>query len=124
MSEKVTCVLNVQIVGGERLSATKVMEVEAYDRLKVSVDPGTATLTVQPSAAQKILFVFITASAYPAGLKYSVSGGPADVLLDAPQLLSGSGAVAFLGSNPQEFTFTNPAGDPIVVEILVGRSAQ
>lgn len=131
MSEKINWTLSVQVVGGPKISVSQTMEVEAYDKIDVTVPggddttPGTATVEVQPGGASQVKFLLITSSLYDAKLTYKVNGGTEAVKLDALQLLMGSGAVGLLETTPQQLAFTNKAGlfAPASIQILVGRKA-
>jgi len=130
MSEKINWTLNVQVVGGPKISASKTMTVDAYDKIEVIIPggddatPGAATVEVQPGGSDQVQFMLITSSVYDAKLTYSVDGG-SSIKLDAPHLLMGSGAVGLLGSTQQQFAFSNSAGTDkeASIEILVGRKA-
>jgi hypothetical protein len=130
MPEMISWTLNVQVVGGPKLSASRTIEVEAYDMIKVVVPggdnttPGTATVDVQPGGTDQVKFLMISSSVYDAKLTYKVDGGQ-DVKLDAFQLLMGNGAVDLLGTTQKQFAFSNKAGvdKTASIEILVGRKA-
>jgi hypothetical protein len=108
MSEKINWTLNVQVVGGPKISASQTLIVDAYDKIDVvipggdSTTPGTATVEVQPGGSGQVQFLLITSSLYDANLTYSVDGGSA-IQLDAPQLLMGNGAIGLLGSTQNQF---------------------
>jgi hypothetical protein len=136
MPEKITWTLNVQVVGGPRLSASQTIEVEAYDMIEVKVPgmqnatPRTAMVEVQPGGSNQVKFLMITSSIYDANLTYKVDGGSEIIKLDALQLLMGVGALGLLGATANIFTFTNEVGKdntaPIQdasIQILVGRKA-
>lgn len=130
MPEKIVWTLNVQVVGGPKVSESQTIEVEAYDIIKVLVPggdnatPGTATVEVQPGGSGQVKFLMITSNVYDANLTYKVDGGT-EIKLDALQLLVGNGAVGLLGSTQNQFAFSNKAGvnKPASIEILVGRKA-
>jgi hypothetical protein len=130
MNEKINWMVNVQVVGGPRISAAENLSVEAYDKIQVDVpggdnaQPGIATVQVQPGGAAQVRFLAIASSHYDPALTYTVDGGD-PVPLDAFQLLMGKGAVGLLGTTLTAFAFTNQAGldKPASVEILVGRMA-
>lgn len=130
MAEKINWTLNVQVVGGPKVSDSKTVEVEAYDLIEVEVPagdnttPGTSTVEVQPGGSGQVKFLMITSSVYDANLTYAVDVGSA-IKLDALQMLIGEGAVGLLGSTQKLFAFTNKAGldKPASIKILVGRKA-
>lgn len=133
MPEKISWTINVQVIGGPKLSASQTRKVEAYDMIQVEVPgadgnkPGTKTIDVQPGGQDKVEFLIIKSNIYDdkAKLTYSVEGGVKDIELDALQVLIGNGAVTLLGDTQKVFTFTNKLGvdNPAIIEILVGRCA-
>lgn len=133
MSQKIAWSYSVQAAGSSKLSGNGTAEAEAVDRLEIEVPggtegtPGEAATEVQPAddlAQIRFLALIPQTVEDPAGLTYSVTGGAADVALDAPQVLIG-GAVALLGAAPQTITFENTRGAEAAttVTILVGRQA-
>jgi len=131
MSEKINWELDVQIVGGPKMSASTTISVDAYDVIDVKVPggdsttPGTATVEVQPGGAGQVRFLLIAASQYSEKLTYSVTGGASNVELDAQQMLAGKGAVGLLDAAPGTLSFSNTlgSGKDVTVTILVGRKA-
>ncbi len=130
MVEKISWVLNVQVAGGPRASASQAMDVDAYDVITVVIPggdnatPGTASIEVQPGGAGQVRLLLITSTLYDPALTYSVDGG-AQIKLDGLHFLIGSGAVALLGGTQKTFAFTNKAGldKPASLQIMVGRKA-
>ena len=136
MYEKINCTVNVQVVGGPKISTIKTLTVEAYDKIEVKIpgkeeaDPGKATVEVQPGDLDDIKLLLISSDQYSSKLKYTVkdSGGTAgakDVELDSLQVLVGKGAVGMLGVTPVTLDFSNGMGvdKDANVTILVGRMA-
>jgi hypothetical protein len=127
MSEQIHWTLNVQIVGGPKLSASRTETVDAYDKITVDVpaqtagNPGQATVEVQPGGAGQVRFLLIQSSVYDdADLTYSVGGNA--IPLDNLQVLTGAGAVGLLGAAPQTVTFSNALAQVASIQILVGRN--
>lgn len=125
--------LNVQVVNGPSLVISKSKTVEAYDKIEVTIEPGSSkqTVEIQPGSATRLNFLLIKSSVYDPKLSYLVSDGATDsavnITLDEPHFYSGVGAVSILGLAPKILKFTNTlAVDPInkaAIEILVGRDA-
>ena len=126
MSEKINWTLNVQVIGGPKLSASNTMTVDAYDKIQVAIEAGETDkkVEVQPGGAGHVQFLLILSDPYDELLTYKVndSGGTA-VKLDGPHLLIGKGAVALLSSAPSSFFFSNGLSKNASVEILIGREA-
>jgi hypothetical protein len=121
MPEKINWTLNVQVVGGPKVAASDVLEVDAYDKIEAVIPAGaSATVNVQPSGGAQ--FLLITASSYE-NLTYKVDASGTTVTLDDPHVLIGSGAVSLLGSTQSQFAFSNGSAADVTVNILVGRDA-
>ena len=131
--------LNVQVVGGPAVSVPPVdIEVEAYDKIEVSLTSGEddKEVEVQPGT-QGVSFLLIKSSEYTPleavqdkQLTYTPEG-KSPINLDRPQIYLGLGAISSLLGAVQKITFSNqlestdPATDPntAAIEILVGRDA-
>ena len=134
MVSTLKAILRVEASGAGTLSATHVVNAEAYQRIEVTVpaaaggNDGSVTVDVQPGAGALLRLVSITASAYPvaldgsARLTYTVDGGADAIALDAPLLVVG-GAIGTLLGDVQQVEFTNAAAESVDVVILVGRDA-
>jgi len=128
MSEKVYCTLNVQVGGGPKISASSMMEVDAYDKIEVTIEDGATSkeVQVQPSGTG-VKFLLISSDQCGKDLRYEVNDGASStspISLDAPvHLFVGGGAVAALGKSPVKLLFTNASGKAALVQILVGRDA-
>lgn len=131
MPGKIDWSFSVTVAGGPKFSATRSVQVDAYDKVDALVPKkaeggaaGAATVSVQPGGAGKVQFLLITSSVYDDKLTYKVDGG-AEVKLDEPQLLAGDGVVALLNTTQKEFVFKNDMEPPqdATVQILAGRRA-
>jgi hypothetical protein len=129
MSEKLSVTLNVQVVGGPRISASWTKEVEAYDKVDVTVVASdTVEVDVQPSAIGQVEFLMISladATQYGTDITYKISpDSPDAVNLDAPQVFIGTGAVGLLNlAAPTKLFFSNGLSTDASVQVLVGRDA-
>lgn len=130
MPEQITWSFNAKVVDGPQLGDSQALKVEAYDKIDVTIPggedaaPGAMTIDVQPGDSGQVRFFLMTSTFYHEKLTYKVDGGP-EVMLDAPLLLIGLGAVKLLGSTQRKFAFANKAGTTKTanVKILVGRDA-
>lgn len=136
MSEKINVALSVQVVGGPKMSASLLIDVEAYDKIEVVIpggeegSPGEATVEVQPGDLEDIKVLLISSDQYSSKLKYTVkdasdTAGATDVGLDSVQVLMGKGAVELLQVTPVTLEFSNGmgTGKDAKVTILAGRMA-
>jgi len=124
--EKIQWTLNLQVPGGPRLAQTGVLDVEAYDKVSVTLEVGGpgVNVDVQPAtAAGQVTLLALTASAYDPALTYSVDEGTTTIPLEAPVALIGAGAVGLLDPTPQRLHLDNGTNVPQTFEILVGRAA-
>jgi hypothetical protein len=136
MTERISWNTAVAVADGPKLQLGRGLEVDAYDKLTVSV-PGKAvnsnqkvTVVVQPSDADKVTLFCITSSRYGDKLTYTVkdegdSAGASDVVLDHPHVMVGLGMVGLLGVAPVKIDFLNRLGNgnDAEITILVGRTA-
>lgn len=124
MATTMNITLKADVAGSGSTSATHTLNVEAFDSIDVTAPgSGTVAVEVQPGGTGQVEAIFITAATYSDDLSYTVTGGEADVALNAPQLFVGSGAVNLLGTTQNTITFTNNETSDIDVQILVGRDA-
>ena len=128
MPETLTWSLTVQIPGGPKLSSSQNLAVDAYDKVDVVIPHGGAdhTVDIQPSGANQLLFLLISADRYADTLTYKpqdeTGPGAAAVKLNAQQLLVGTGAVGLLQKPPKQLIFNNADGaHDANVQILAGR---
>jgi hypothetical protein len=104
------------------------MEVEATDRIEVSIQPGDTdkVIDLQPGENSAMHLLVIKSSSYGAHLSFKVGDGTTDspsLTLDSPQIFSGGG-IALFGVAPRQIKFTNTGSDkPAVVEVLAARDA-
>ena len=131
MPEKISWNLAVAVSNGPKAVDQRQIEVEAYDKLVVNVpgnEPSSSkkvAVDVQPSAASKVSFLYVSSTLYGDKLSYSVDGGAANVVLDGPHLLTGAGMMGLLGGAPRKFEISNRLGkdNDAEITILVGRNA-
>jgi hypothetical protein len=126
MSEKINWTLNVQVVGGPKISAAQTVTVDAYDKIQVTIGTGAAdeVVDVQPGGAGRVQFLLISSDQFGDDLTYKVNNAGDDIKLDAQQLFIRDGAVGLLGTSPPTtLGFTNNLAQDANIEILVGRNA-
>ncbi len=137
MTEKITYSINVQVADGPRISESRTLELEAYDKIHLDLSSDATNeveVNLQPGGEGLAKFLVITASCYGDKLTYKVNEAadtnnpdPDLIPLDGPQLFAGEGAVDLLASSPTEpptkFFFTNSTGEDVTIQILVARDA-
>jgi hypothetical protein len=120
MTERLIWDVTVRAAGGPQLTGSGVMEVDAYDKVSVSVPAGDdLDVDLGPGAAGRITCLVILPAEPNNDLTYAV--GANSIALDEPQFLFG-GAVDLTG-NPASLTIANAGGEDAAVQILIGRDA-
>ena len=130
MSKMIQFKFDVQLAGGPGISASRSLEVEAYDLINVKVLSTTSPpdtdkeVDVQPGGAGQVKFLAITSDRYGDGLTYKVNtAANPGIPLDQPQVLVGEGAVGLLDPAPTKLFFSTTLSQDASVQILVGRDA-
>ncbi|MCJ7624391.1 MAG: hypothetical protein MUO76_12880 [Anaerolineaceae bacterium] len=127
MTESINWSLNAQIVGGPKIMASDTKEIEAYDKIEVTIenDAIDKEVEIQPGGIDKVQFLVIRSEKYSEELTYKVNNpSSTDIIkLDALHVFIGTGAVGLLKEPPEKLLFTNGLPDSVSVEILVGRMA-
>ncbi len=127
MPEKIKYNFGLSITGGPSDTFSGELNVDAYDKLSVTVSKGpsgTATANLQPLDG-KVQLVYIKKPKIedPAGkVTYKVDSGTDAIELDNNHILIGSSIIGKIGFF-KTLTFTNTFPEDIVVEILVGRGS-
>ena len=127
MSETIKYSISVQVVGGISIPVSGTIQPEAYSKIQVTVPAGATDMVtnLQPTGEDLANFLLIKSSAYDDdNVTYKVNESSATpVVLDAPHLFIGSGAVAILDSDPTQLLFSNGTDEDVTIDILVGRDA-
>jgi hypothetical protein len=128
--EKISYSVTVQITGGPSVPIAGVLEVDAYEKIDMTVPAkagavdGKADVTVSPGDLDQTKLMIITASSKDGSLSFKTSAaGAADVPITGPLTMFGATACSLLGTKPDKFTFTNTAATAATVTIIVGRKA-
>ncbi|WP_321796825.1 hypothetical protein [Caballeronia sp. J97] len=121
--------VTLQVTGGPTVSSGQNdLDIQAIDRIDVTIEPGDAdkVVQIQPGAAGKVHLLVVTSDRYGDKLSFKASDGATDsakVVLNAPQVYAG-GATALFGTDPKELKLTNADADPAQVTVIVARDAQ
>jgi lipopolysaccharide export system protein LptA len=125
MKEKIKWTTNVTVTNGPSFAFSETAEVEAYEKLQITVvagQSGKASILPEKVNGQ---FLVIKASAYTGadptkGITYKV--GDEAVRLTGALVLTSAGALQLL-KELKEVEFTNNMESDVTIEILVGRDA-
>ncbi|MEQ1741304.1 MAG: hypothetical protein ABL869_02220 [Candidatus Nitrotoga sp.] len=119
MAEKINWNFVVQALNGPSVSGAGTLDVEAYDKINVTIIAGaTQQVNLVPSGTVSLLV--INPAVPNVDLSYKV--GAKVVALDGPHVLIGAGAVSLLGG-AANLSFTNNTSSDATIEILLGRDA-
>lgn len=129
MSKMIQWDQNIKVADGLGISASRSLEVEAYDVISIDVLGTTSgadtdkEVSIQPGGAGQVRFLAITSNRYGSGLTYSVNSAGSNVSLDHPLVLVGEGAVGLLDPAPASLFLSSTLSEDASVQILVGRDA-
>ncbi|MGH9508403.1 MAG: hypothetical protein ACRD2M_00570 [Terriglobales bacterium] len=118
---------SVQVSGGPILPVVNTFTVDAYDLVEVAIEAAAKDIEVQiqPGGSGQVQLLVITADRYDKKLTYKVNSKTSTdiVMLDAPQIFLGTGAVELLSAAPTKLFFSNDLAEDASIKILVGRDA-
>lgn len=122
MPEKLNWSYAAQVVGGPTVSGSGAMEIEAYEKLTVTV-PANGTLDVEilPGGGGSLQLLVMNPATPSEDLSYAI--GSEYVVLDGPHVLIGAGAVGLLASTIGKLKFKNDSTADVEISILAGRDA-
>lgn len=126
MVERLAYSLGMAIDDGPEFLKTGVLDPEAYDVINIKALKSSVPVIadVQPSGTGLVEAIFIYSDNYEA-LSFTVDLVATPIVLNAPMVLIGAGAVALLGVTQKEFTFTNASATTDAnIKILVARQAE
>jgi hypothetical protein len=120
----VSYTVSVRVDNGPSLVRSGTVEVAAYDVVKATAakNSGTVEVVIQPESDGGAAFVVMYADNYT-DLSYTVDGG-GSIVMEAPVMMIGAGAVSLLGATQLVLLFTNAdtLADANIV-VYVGRDA-
>ena len=120
MAEQVLWTVSLRAVNGPQINTSGNFQVEAYDKVDVTIAAGgNQQVDLFPGAAGALRCLVIVPALPDEQLTYDV-GGTA-VALDAPHVLLG-GAVGLAG-DATSLTFDNQTAVDATISIFVGRDA-
>jgi hypothetical protein len=121
---------NVVVPSGPSMAFKQVLDVDACEKIDVTVPAGTVTATakevVLPASTSAVQFLAVKSDWFGDDLKYALESSGTEYALDQPLILAGVGAVAFFVTSsgaPSSLFFTNTSAADAKVQILIGRDA-
>ena len=128
--EKMSYSVMVQMVGGPSLPIFGFMELDAYEKITVTVPKktdgtnGSADVVVSPGDLDDTKALIITSSIEDGKVSFKTSkAGAQPNYISGPITLIGSTACKLLGTKPDKLSFTNAGDNDADITIFVGRSA-
>ncbi|MHA0287616.1 hypothetical protein ACXYX3_14330 [Mycobacterium sp. C3-094] len=117
MTEQLIWNATVRVDGGPQLTGSNTIPIDAYTKVSESVaNNNDLTVDIGPDGDGKVACcVALVPDRKTEHLTYRVGGK--SIALDQPQFLFG-GAVGLVGD---ELTIQNADGDPVSIEVLIGR---
>ena len=132
MPTNVTWKLNLEVQSGPKTEVANTVQVDAYDRIQVTVPDTTAsptatTVDIQPGAVGKVKVLLIQSNRYGDDLTFQVHDNTTDeIALNDAVFLAGKGGIELLEGTTtplDKLLVTNTTGQPVILEIIVGRTA-
>lgn len=126
MAEVINITVSAKIKSGPIISFSESLNVDAYDKLDVTVAPGApSTIQLLPPGTTSVHFLLIQSSQYSDQISYMVNGAGSTIILDTPQNFIGLGSLAALDdvNDPATLVFTNSLAEDVNIQIFIGRNA-
>lgn len=126
MAEVINITVSAKIKSGPIISFSESLNVDAYDKLDVTVAPGApSTIQLLPPGTTSVHFLLIQSSQYSDQISYTVNGAGSTIILDTPQNFIGLGSLAALDdvNDPATLVFTNSLAEDVNIQIFIGRNA-
>jgi hypothetical protein len=128
MQTSISWALGVHIPSGPNLTLTSALQVDAYERISLTVPhsaaapPAEVEVDVQPGPTDRVRLLLIRSSVYGDDLQVKVhaTGNPAHALNDT-LFLVGEGNLGLLGADLDKLFIINTLGQEATIEIIVGR---
>jgi hypothetical protein len=120
----------IGVAGGPNFAVAAQLAVDAYEVINVTVPKGQknlAQVNLQPGAAGQVQLFYLASDLAPSLVKYAVGAtgnvpNAANIALDQPLLLLGTGAIGLLGAAPQVLVLDGSATTQDEhLTVLVGR---
>jgi hypothetical protein len=125
MPHSINVRLAVTVDRGPRVTATRTVELDAYDTVDVPIpaDGNPHVVEVQPDDGEQVRLLVLTASSYDPPLTWDADEAGTERQLDQPLVLAGQALTSLVGGPANSIAFTNPGDADQTVQILVGRQA-
>jgi len=129
MNEKIAVTVKIDIQNGPNISLNRIVEVDAYEKINVSIKNEDADKVVDlwPSDNEgEVVLLAITSNWYGDTITYKVNDVADVYKLDQPHLLIGNSSVNMLDPKPKQlkFSYSKPTPDnkldSVQIQILIG----
>jgi hypothetical protein len=129
MNEKIAVTVKIDIQNGPNISLNRIVEVDAYEKINVSIKNEDVDKVVDlwPSDNEgEVVLLAITSNWYGDTITYKVNDVADVYKLDQPHLLIGNSSVNMLDPKPKQlkFSYSKPTPDnkldSVQIQILIG----
>jgi len=129
MNENIAVTVKIDIQNGPNISLNRIVEVDAYEKINVSIKNEDADKVVDlwPSDNEgEVVLLAITSNWYGDTITYKVNDVADVYKLDQPHLLIGNSSVNMLDPKPKQlkFSYSKPTPDnkldSVQIQILIG----
>lgn len=129
MNENIAVTVNIEIHNGPSIRVNRIVEVDAYEKINVSIKNGDANKVVDlwPSDNEgEVVLMAITSEWYGDTITYKVNDALDVYKLDQPHFLIGNSSVNMLDPKPKQlkFSYSKPTPDnkldSVKIQILIG----
>jgi hypothetical protein len=129
MNEKIAVTVKIDIQNGPNISLNRIVEVDAYEKINVSIKNEDVDKVVDlwPSDNEgEVVLLAIISNWYGDTITYKVNDVADVYKLDQPHLLIGNSSVNMLDPKPKQlkFSYSKPTPDnkldSVQIQILIG----
>jgi hypothetical protein len=123
MAEKVTYAGSMAATGGPTVAFTFDQLVQGYEKFNVKVVKGTNVTVDLGTKGITVFALLVRSSKYGANLTFDSGGGAGPLVLDAPLVVGGTGAMKLLkAAGIESLTIDNKLTDDVIIDIFVART--
>jgi hypothetical protein len=124
--ETISYVTSVVVAAGPKFAFSETLEVEAYNRITLTVKTKTSQKVVLGTADSEIRLLGIKSTKYMTDpaivLTFKIDAAAKEYNLDTPVILAGKASITLLGATtPTSLTFNNQLAEDVTLEVLIAR---
>lgn len=116
--------LGVQVSGGPNIGVSWQISADGLDRVTVTVPKArNKSVDLQPAAADKLLLLILSSSAYGTALTYKLDPAGTSFKMTQPQILSGGDLAVKAGAAAGPISIANGTAADVTVDVFVLRKS-